>query len=242
MALKPIASLLLVTILLVFPANAQSSKTKPVDKETERVQAMIKQARSEAEEFSKTGKPADANHPNLKWSKTLWSYSRKHKPTHATALATAESLRLLVRIDRVTEMQAQADTLKLTDPAWRQVLYVLLSAANRTKDFSYFVNKTEALTKSANDPDIKARARFIQGEGYWGKGDIERAKVAFQTVVTQHPKTSYADEAEGNLREIEFLNLGQPAPLFERNTINGEAFSLASLKGQIVVLKFWGTY
>ena len=61
-------------------------------------------------------------------------------------------------------------------------------------------------------------------------------------MVTQYPKTSNAEEAEGNLREIEFLNVGQPSPLIERPTITGDAFSLSSLKGKVVVLKFWGTY
>lgn len=119
---------------------------------------------------------------------------------------------------------------------------MLLGAAIRKKDYTYFISKAETLAQSAIDPEVKVKARFILGEGYWRKGDLEQARVAFQTVVTQYPKTSYAEEAEGNLREIEFLNVGQLAPLFERTTINGDPFSLGSLKGQLVVLKFWGTY
>ena len=119
---------------------------------------------------------------------------------------------------------------------------MLLSAAIRTKDYTYFISKAEAVEQGAIDQEIKSKARFTLGEGLWRKGDVEQAKIAFQTVVTRYPKTPYAEEAEGNLREIEFLNVGQPAPLFERTTINGDPFSLASLKGQVVVLKFWGTY
>ena len=153
-----------------------------------------------------------------------------------------EALRLLVRVDRTREMQAKADTLKLTDPAWRQVLNVLLFAALKTKDYDYFISKTEALALGATDSEIKAKARFIQGDGLWRKGDTDKAKIVFQMVVTQFPKTTYAEEAEGNLREIEFLNIGQSAPSIERTTIDGNPFSLANFRGQIVVLKFWGTY
>lgn len=236
-------SLLGLILLVTLSARAQNAPPKPPDREMERVQATINQAKKEAEQFSKSGGQAtDANNPNLKWSETLWRYRRKHSGTPATTLATTEALRLLVRADRISEMQAKADTLNLTDPAWKQVLNVLLGAATKKKDYTYFISKAETLAQRSIDPEIKVKARFILGEGYWRKGDIEQARITFQTVVTQYPRTPYAEEAEGNLREIEFLNVGQPAPLFERTTINGDPFSLGGLKGQLVVLKFWGTY
>jgi hypothetical protein len=238
-----LGSLFGLILLVTLSTRAQNALPKPADREMERVQAMISQAKKEAEQFSKSGGQAiDASNPNLKWAETLWRYRRKHPGTPATTLATTEALRLLVRADRISEMQAKADTLKLTDPAWQQVINVLLGAAIRKKEYTYFISKAETLAQSSIDPEVKVKARFILGEGYWRKGDIEQARIAFQTVVTQYPKTDYAEEAEGNLREIEFLNVGQPAPLFERTTINGDPFSLGSLKDQLVVLKFWGTY
>jgi len=149
---------------------------------------------------------------------------------------------LLNRSDRVGEMEAKADTLKLDDPAWKQAINVVLWASIRTKDYRYLISKAEALTQFAVDPQIRALARFNIGEAYWWKGDTDPARIAFQTVVAQYPNTSYAEEAAGNLREIEFLNVGQPAPGFSRTTINGDPLSLADFKGKVVVLKFWGTY
>jgi hypothetical protein len=236
-------SLLGLILLITVITRAQNASPKPADREMERVQAMISEAKKEAEQFSKSGgQTVDANNPNLKWAETLWRYRRKHPGTPATTLATTEALRLLVRADRITEIQAKADTLKLTDAAWKQVLTVLLGAAIRKKDYTYFISKAETLSQNSVDPEVRAKARFVIGEGYWRKGDIDQARIAFQTVVTQYPTTSYGEEAEGNLREIEFLNVGQPAPFFERKTIDGDPFSLGSLKGQVVVLKFWGTY
>jgi hypothetical protein len=74
------------------------------------------------------------------------------------------------------------------------------------------------------------------------KGDTERARTSFQAVLNRYPKTPFAEEAEGNLWEIEFLNVGQRAPLFEQTTLSGDRISLAGFKGKILVLKFWGTY
>jgi len=230
-------------LFLALPTIAQNSTPKPGDAEMDRVQAMISQAKKEAEQFSNSGgKADDANHPNLKWAATFWHYRLKHSGTPATSLATTQALTLLYRSDRISEMLAKADTLKLNDPAWERVINVVLWASIKTKDYNYLLTKAEALTQFAVDPKIKARARFNIGEAYWRKGDVEQARIAFQTVVAQHPNTSDAEEAEGNLREIEFLNVGQLAPQFDRTTINGDSLSLAGLKAKVVVLKFWGTY
>ena len=229
-------------LLLPLMANAQNTATKP-DPETDRVQAMISQEKKDAEHFSKSGgKDNDANHPNLKWAATLWQYRVEHPGTPATTVATAEALTLLLRSDRSDEMQAKVETLKLDDAAWQRVISLLLWAAAKTKDYSHVIAKAEALAQAAHDPEIRAHARFTAGQAYWRKKDIEQARTAFRAVVNEYPKTSYAEEAQGDLREIEFLNPGQPAPSFERTTIDGEPIFLAGFKGKVVVLKFWGTY
>ena len=234
---------LLALVFLVLPAIAQNTQPKTNDREMDRVQAMITQAKQEVEQFSKSGgKPDDAKHPNRKWAATLWRYRLKHPGTPASVVATTQALILLYRSNRSGELQAKADTLKLDDPAWEQAINVLLFASPKTKDYTYLLTKAEALTQSAVDPNIKARARFNIGEAYWKKGDVDQARIAFQTVVAQYPNTSYAKDAEGNVREIEFLNVGQVAPQFDHATINGDPLSLAGFKGKVVVLKFWGTY
>jgi tetratricopeptide (TPR) repeat protein len=234
------ASLLGFTLLLAFTIHAQN--TLP-DKEMDRVQAMINQSKKDAEQFSKSGgKPGDANNPNLKWSADFWKYREKHPASPATVAATVEALRLLNRADRLSELREKADTLKPDDAAWKQVFYVLMSAAAKSKDYSYLISKAEALAQTASDRDIKAQARFNIGDAYWRIKDNDRARKAFQAVVTEYPGTTYAEAAEGNLREIEFLNLGQPAPAFERTTISGDPISLGGFKGKVLVLKFWGTY
>lgn len=233
----------LVPIIAAIPAIAQNKSPKRNDLEMDRVQAMITQAKNEAEQFTKSGgKPDDPNHPNLKWAATLWRHRLKHPGTPATLAATTQVFTLLNRANRISEMQAKADTLKLNDPAWEQVINTFLFASIKTKDYSYLITKAEALTRSAVDPNIKARARFNIGEAYWKKGDNEQARINFQTVVDQYPKTSYAEVAEGNVREIKFLNVGQSAPQFERTTINGDRVSTSGFNGKILVLKFWGTY
>lgn len=234
-------------LLLLAPADlsliAQTTQPKRHDREMDQLDAMVAEAKKEEESFSKAGgKSDDPNHPNLKWAATFWRYRLKHPGTPATTVATTQTFTLLSRTNNFSEMQAKADSLKLDDPAWEKVIHVLLFASIRAKEYSYFIAKAEALTQFAVDPTIKARARFDIADAYWKQGNIAQARANFQTVVAQYPKSSYAEDAEGNVREIDFLNIGQLAPPFERTTINGDRLSLAGLKGKVVVLKFWGTY
>lgn len=243
-SLRKSGTLLSFALFFSLPALTVNAQTiRPPDKEMDRVQAMVSQAKKDEEQFSKSGgQRSDANNPNLKWSTALWQYREQHPGTPATVVATIETLRLLNRANRFDELQAKTDTLKPDDAAWHQVLYVLMSAAVKSKDYNYLISKTETLTQSAPDREIKAQARFTVGDAYWMSKDNDRALKVFQAVVNEYPGTEYAEEADGNLREIEFLNPGQTAPAFDRKTITGDTISLAGLKGKVVVLKFWGTY
>ena len=87
---------------------------------------------------------------------------------------------MLNRADRLTELQAKVDTLKPDDAAWKRVFYVLMSAASKTKDYSYLISKAEALAQAAADSDIKAQARFMIGDAYWSSKDIDRARKALK--------------------------------------------------------------
>ena len=230
-------------LLLPLTLRAQNTPQKSGDPELERVQALIRQARKEAEQFlASGGKASDVNHPNIKWSATFWQYRGEHPSAPATDLATGEALRLLVRVDHIDEMQAKADTLKPDDAAWKQVINSLMDAATNRGDYGYIISKAQALLEQSTDPEIELRARFTLGKAYWKKGDAGKAKAAFQAVITRHPNTTYAESAEGNLMEMEKLNLGQPAPLFASRTINGEPISLADFEGKVVALKFWASW
>jgi peroxiredoxin len=230
-------------LLLAITAAAQDAPQQSSDPELDRVQAMLRQAHSEAEQYNQSGgKTSDANHPNRKWAATLWKYREEHPGTEAAARAAAEALHLLIHADQISEMEAKADTLKPDDAVWKHAISFLLEAAEHKKDYAYLISKTQALLKQAVDPEVKLRARFTLAQAYWKKGETTQARAAFQTVIAEHPNSPQAKQAEGNLVEMEYLNLGQTAPQFTFRSISGEPVSLASFKGKAVLLEFWATY
>jgi hypothetical protein len=230
-------------VVFVSFVSAQTLSQKPADPEREQIEKLVKQGWQEADEFVKAGgKESDANYPGKKWAATFWEYRTQHPGTAASAHATAEALHFLVHADQLGELRDKTDSLKPDDAAWQRIIGVLREAADKKKDYDYLIAKSGFLLEKSTDKEVRMRAQFALAQGFWKKGDADRAKMAFQKVVADYPNTPFAREADGNIHELDSLNLGQAAPLFAYRGLNGEPVALADFKGKVVLLNFWASW
>ena len=230
-------------LLLAATVAAQQQSQQPADPELQQIEKTIREAWQEADQYVKAGgKESDANYPGRKWAVTLWQYRQEHPGTAASLHATAEALHFLAHAEQIGELIGKADSLAPDDAAWKRIIGVLREAAERNKDYGYLISKSKFLLEKSPDRDVKMRAQFALAQGFWKKGETEQARVAFQKVVADYPNTPLAREAEGNVHELDSLNLGQPAPLFAYKGINGEPVALAGFKGKVVLLNFWASW
>lgn len=229
--------------MLTAPARPQEQPKPSADPELERVKKLTQDAWNEAEQFLKGGKKeSDAAYPGRQWAATLWQYRAEHPGTPAAAHATGEALHFLAHAGLHDELAANADSLKAGDPAWRRIAGVLMESADRSKDYAYAIRKLNWLAENTTDKKTQAQAQFRLGQAYLKKGDNDLAKTAFRKVIADHPTSSLAKEAEGDLYEMEALNPGQPAPQFAFKAANGSPVSLSSYKGKVVLLNFWASW
>lgn len=71
----------------------------------------------------------------------------------------------------------------------------------------------------------------------------DEAVMAYRKLDGALASNPYYREVSGRVTGIEQTRVGKPAPeIVSRNTPDSSLFSLASLKGRIVVLDFWGTW
>lgn len=230
-------------LLLATTAAAQQQAQQPADPELQRIEKTIREAWQETDQYVKAGgKESDANYPGRKWAAMLWQYRQQHPGAAASAQATAEALHFLAHAEQVGELIDKADSLAPDDAAWKRVIGVLRETADRKKDYEYLIAKSKFLLEKSPDRDVKMRAQFAFAQGSWKKGEIDNSRAAFQKVVAEYPNTPLAREAEGNIHELDSLNLGQPAPLFAYRGINGEPVSLADFKGKVTLLNFWASW
>jgi tetratricopeptide (TPR) repeat protein len=234
---------LCLTLLLAVTIAARQKSQQPADPELERIEKTIREAWQEADQYVKAGgKEGDSNYPGRKWAATLWQYRQQHPGTAASATATAEALHFLVHAEQVGELTGKADSLATDDAAWKRVIGVLREAAEKKKDYDYLIAKSKFLLEKSPDREVKMRAQFALAQGLWKKGEVEAARAAFQKVVAEYPNTPLAREADGNIHELDSLNLGQPAPLFAYRGINGGPVSLADSRGKVTLLNFWASW
>jgi hypothetical protein len=230
-------------LLAALAASAQEPTRKSADPELDKIETLIRDAWHEFDRFTGGGgKPGDPNNPMGKWAATLWQYRDQHPGTAAAARATSESVHFLIHADQVKEAFARADTVSLDDAAWKSLIGVVLEGASLKGDYDFLISKALSLLDGSKDAEVKVRAQFDLAQAHWKKEDSNRARAAFEKVIADYPDTPYAKEAEGNIYEIDLLNIGQPAPLFATKSTSGQPLSISEFRGKVVLLYFWASW
>ncbi len=241
--LRTVPLLLASLLFAASPAGSQESPQAPEDSQLKLVTDMADLAREQFTQFRRAGgKASDPENPARKWAPILWQYHDLLPGTPAGAKAAREALNMYMNADQVDEAFARVETLTLDDPFWDGKLMVLFYLAARKKDFTYLINKGESVLKQVTDKKKRAAVAYVLGHAYWRKKELEQAKAAFEVVRQEAPDSENAKRAERNIFEITSLNIGQPAPAFAAKNLDGTVFSLADVKGKVVLLNFWATW
>lgn len=118
-----------------------------------------------------------------------------------------------------------------------------------------------AVAEKNPDKATKATALMALGESYKGKAEprggsapkdaaewTKKAEETFERVarefgdVTSYGKTTFAEQANGELFEMRNLAVGQVAPDIEGEDLDGVKFKLSDYRGKVVVIDFWGDW
>lgn len=139
-------------------------------------------------------------------------------------------------IDSLNGISVALGTRELTDEQ-KQKLY-------SDRDSIYNVIKKQKLNFIEQNPKSVA-ASYIYSDMFYRKElDQDSAKQIFERFDGQSlAGTSFYDEVKMRFEAIEDTKIGKPAPeLVTKNTLSGETFRLSDLKGNYVLLDYWGTW
>jgi hypothetical protein len=156
--------------------------------------------------------------------------------------STVEALHALVHAGKITELMASVDRLATAGPDWNRVLEILLEAAEGKGDYNYLKRKAKQVFEQSKDTETRAMAAFALGTACWKSGEFPQAEVAFGEVGQTLPGSELAQAAAGNIRELKYLKIGQPAPGFAVQTTAGTPLNSDDLKGKVVLLNFWASW
>jgi tetratricopeptide (TPR) repeat protein len=206
------------------------------------VRDMVRQARQEIESFEKAGgRKDDPGHPVVKWTRELWKWRDTSAGTPDAAQATSQAMMLLAYAERFAEVQARADLISPSDPAWQGIAPVLLESASLQKNFTYFFAKLQSVFDETQDPKTRAAIQFSLGRAWRARNDEEKAKAAFRSAIELAGDSPAGKKAETTLYELLHLGVGQPAPSFSATVVGGSLLSLTDYRGKPLILVFWAT-
>jgi tetratricopeptide (TPR) repeat protein len=171
----------------------------------------------------------------------LWQYGREHAMSPAGAQATATALQLLQSLGRADDVREKIDTLGAQEPAWPEVMWVLLQQAESAGDFSGFLVKAQWVVDHSENAMLRAQLLFTMGRIDRETGRRAEAEAAFNKCAEIAPSPELAVSARGAIYEMHNLNRGQDAPAFSVTSLSGEPVALAKLRGKVVILDFWGS-
>jgi len=206
------------------------------------VDAALKQARGEIEQFEKAGgSKSDARHPVAGWVEKLSGYRERDPRSAAAAKASAEAIHLLVHAERFADVEVRAERLSADDAAWESLPTYLAEAAALRKDYSPLIRRLESVLAGQPAPKARARLYYQLGLARAKLGETEPARTALQRAREEAKGTPLAKEAQIALFELDNLGYGQAAPSFSGKARDGSRVALEDFRGRVVLLVFWAS-
>jgi hypothetical protein len=107
----------------------------------------------------------------------------------------------------------------------------------------------QRLAEQSPHRDVRGLALYEQAVAGKGEEGFDEAKaVALLEAVAKdygdvkRGRRTLGDYAKGDLREIQVLAVGKPAPEIEGEDLGGAPFRLSDYRGKVVMLDFWGDW
>jgi len=121
-----------------------------------------------------------------------------------------------------------------------EALYLLSSLYGRTEQARRQREALDLLVTRYGEHPRAPRALYSGGNTAWANGAHADAEAYFQRVLDDYPDDRWAKRARRNLEALEVV--GQPAPEIVASHWIGEASSLESQRGNLVLVVFWNEW
>jgi len=175
----------------------------------------------------------------------FYYYFKENQESETAGKALGQAFMMWGNTGKSDFLNEALQTLNYDSESWRLIILPMsnIYARNQELEMSEYYDLLEYL--SENLTESKSRSEVLL-ELLRRKSDREDSKneavELARELVELDADQFYVTQGLGFLHEFESLNIGQKAPDFEFQTIDGDNISLSSLEGQFVILEFWATW
>jgi len=209
------------------------------------MEGLIRRARADVLDYQKqleSDKATETADPQWQYAKEFFKYFLEHPDTPTGKKAGESAFMMWANLGAVEEIEAAMPQISNDSTLWRRILNSVGNAYARSDRGPEYKELLSRLEDKLTDPGSRS-ALLLRLSGsfrFRNQPDTERAYL--EKVVALNANPYDVQQAEGALYEMRALNVGQPAPDFEAETIDGKIASLSGLSGKFVLLEFWATW
>ncbi len=143
--------------------------------------------------------------------------------------------RLLPRFDRLARHHSN-------DSAILEALSLIPDVYRMAATPEDWTAALQRVTSTTKEKEIGVAALLAMALVQLDAKKLPAAQSAFEELIKLDRESDQGKLAKGYLFEIEHLQVGMPAPDFTARTVDGEEFTLKSLRGKVILLDFWATW
>jgi len=234
------------------PANDPGAELKAITDEYDKAAEAFWEQFEKTREEKKDAEPDMSKHPARQFLPRVEAFAKKH----AGQPAAIPALCWIIENSQDAVPGSEDKLPAVGEWAFEQITTVHagqkeVADALRTLSRSSWVLGEQKVVpaleriESANpEPGVKASALFYQGVVYHGYDPkpeaVAKSRPLFERVLKEFPDSEAAKKCEPFLFEINNLQVGMKAPELEGTDAEGKTITLSSLRGQVVVLDFFG--
>lgn len=174
----------------------------------------------------------------------FFEYYKAHKGAKSSERAFSSAFLMWGNTGNNSYIEEALTTLDNDSKLWTFILRPLgnIHAKNENLEYEDYIEYLEKIKDNLTHPESKSQLFTILARYYKGQEEYDKVRDYAQRMVELDAGEFFVDFALGQLHELESLQIGQQAPHFATQTVNGNTISLSDLNGEFVLLEFWGTW
>lgn len=179
------------------------------------------------------------------YSLKFYKYYKENPDTETGGKAFRQAFTMWGNTGKSDLLNEALENLDKDSELWRFIILPMANiyARNKELEMSEYYNFLENLSENLTEPKSRSEVilELLRRKADQDDSKNEAVELA-RELVELDALEIYVSLGLGFLHEFESLNIGQKAPNFKFQTVNGDDISLSNLKGQFVILEFWATW
>lgn len=228
-------SLCLLPLSTALPASEEPQALDPV------MEKKLETAWVEVREYIAQKTKDQTNDLQRAYAKEFFQYYREYPGTPTGTHAGQAAFMMWGNLGATVQVEEAIAHVPFESKLWSNILNSIGNAYARNERREDYLTLLSRLENKLTHPDSRSELFLALGQYAKGKGHLKKAEGYFEEVLGIEASPFNVQKAERALYEIRSLNVGQVAPDFTAEAIDGTSVTLSDLLGKVVLLEFWAT-